>query len=401
MTNPSGTIQLKKGREKPVLNRHPWLFSGAIQQLQGNPQPGELVDIISAKGEWLSRGYYNPNSQIRARILSWDQDQLIDEAFWQARIEQAINGRTVLQLEPATTAYRLVNAESDNLPGLVVDKYGDNIVVQCLTLGIDTRKEMLIDIVERLLKPKAIIERSDVSVREKEGLTEIAAVRRGKGLAGELTILENNHKFAVNLLEGHKTGLYLDQRDNRAAVCRREHAAGKEILNLFAYTGGFALYAAAQGAGNIINVDSSADLLTQAEKNLQLNGFERPQDEYIVADVFQLLRHYRDNGRTFDVIILDPPKFAHSRRDINSATRGYKDLNWLAMRLLNPGGLLATFSCSGLISMDLFQKVLFGAAVDAGREVQIIQILSQSADHPILLTFPESAYLKGFLCRVW
>jgi 23S rRNA (cytosine1962-C5)-methyltransferase len=260
---------------------------------------------------------------------------------------------------------------------------------------------MLIDIVERLLKPKAIIERSDVSVREKEGLTEIAAVRRGKRLAGELTILENNHKFAVNLLEGHKTGLYLDQRDNRAAVCRREHAAGKEILNLFAYTGGFALYAAAQGAGNIINVDSSADFLTQAEKNLQLNGFERPQDEYIVADVFQLLRHYRDNGRTFDVIILDPPKFAHSRRDINSATRGYKDLNWLAMRLLNPGGLLATFSCSGLISMDLFQKVLFGAAVDAGREVQIIQILSQSADHPILLTFPESAYLKGFLCRVW
>jgi 23S rRNA (cytosine1962-C5)-methyltransferase len=333
--------------------------------------------------------------------LSWDEGQAIDQDFWQAKIAQAVNGRTALQLQPATTAYRLINAESDGLPGLVVDKYGDYLVVQCLTLGIDRRKEMLFDILESELQPAGIIERSDVSVRSKEGLEEISAVQRGSHPPDPLIVLENNHQFAVNLLEGHKTGLYLDQRDNRTAVCRPEHVAGKDVLNLFAYTGGFALYAAAAGAKTITNVDSSADLLIQAEKNIILNGHERPQDEYIVADAFELLRHYRDNDRRFDVIILDPPKFAHSQRDIKAATRGYKDLNWLAMRLLNPGGLLATFSCSGLISADLFQKVLFGAAVDANREVQLIQTLTQSADHPVLLTFPESAYLKGFIGRVW
>jgi 23S rRNA (cytosine1962-C5)-methyltransferase len=400
MSNPTSRLQLKKGREKPVLNRHPWIFSGAIQQVQGQPEPGDLVDIVSAKGEWLCRAYFNPHSQIRARILTWDKNQAIDEAFWQAKIQQAINGRSALQLQPATTAYRLINAESDSLPGLIVDKYGPYLVIQCLTLGIDRRKEMLINLLENMLQPEGIIERSDVSVREKEGLTEIAAIHRGQRPSDNLIVHENNHQFAVNLLEGHKTGLYIDQRDNRAAVCHPEHIAGKNVLNLFAYTGGFAIYAAAAQAAQITNVDSSADLLTQAEQNIHLNGHERPQDEYIVADAFQLLRHYRDTNRTFDVIILDPPKFAHSQRDIKAATRGYKDLNWLAMRLLTPGGLLATFSCSGLISMDLFQKVLFGASVDAGREVQIIQTLTQSADHPVLLTFPESAYLKGFLGRV-
>lgn len=401
MSKPKALLHLKKGREKPVLNRHPWIFSGAIQQVQGNPEPGDLVDIVSHKGEWLGRSYYNPHSQIRARILSWDDNQPIDRTFWQGKIEQAVNGRNRLQLEPATTAYRLINAESDGLPGLVVDKYGDYLVIQCLTMGIDRQKEMLIDLLDDLLKPAGIIERSDVSVRDKEGLAEIAAVHRGKRPSSDLVVWENNLQFAVNLLEGHKTGLYLDQRDNRIAVCRPEHLGEKSVLNVFAYTGGFAIYAASVGANQITNVDSSADLLVMAENNIQLNSFERPQDEYIVADAFQLLRHYRDNGRQFDVIILDPPKFAHSRRDINAATRGYKDLNWLAMRLLTPGGLLATFSCSGLVSTDLFQKVLFGAAVDAGKDVQIIQSLSQSADHPILLTFPESAYLKGFLCRVW
>ncbi|MFZ0546235.1 MAG: class I SAM-dependent methyltransferase [Candidatus Promineifilaceae bacterium] len=401
MTKPDAALQLKKGREKPVLNRHPWIFSGAVQRLQGMPEPGDLVDIFSSKGEWLGRAYYNPHSQIRARILSWDENEAIDDDFWRGRIERAVNGRNALQLEPATTAYRLVNAESDGLPGLVVDKYGDYLVIQCLTLGIDRRKEMLIDLLEGLLQPAGIIERSDVSVRGKEGLMEIAAVHRGKRPSDELTVLENNHQFAVNLLEGHKTGLYLDQRDNRTAVCRPEFVAGKTVLNLFSYTGGFAIYAAAAGAGAITNVDSSADLLVMAEKNIALNRQERPQDEYIAADAFQLLRHYRDTSRRFDVIILDPPKFAHSQRDVQAACRGYKDLNWLAMRLLNPGGLLATFSCSGLVSADLFQKVLFGAAVDAGREVQAIRFLTQSADHPVLLTFPESAYLKGFVCRVW
>ena len=220
MNNITATLQLKKGREKPVNNRHPWVFSGAIQQVQGKPSPGDLVDIISARGDWLGRSYYNPHSQIRARILSWDEEQTIDQDFWQAKIRQAINGRSDLQLEPATSAYRLINAESDGLPGLVVDKYGDFLVVQCLTLGIDRRKEMIMDILVRELQPATIIERSDVSVRGKEGLEEFTAVHRGKRPSDQLVVQENNHRFAVNLLEGHKTGLYLDQRDNRTAVCR-------------------------------------------------------------------------------------------------------------------------------------------------------------------------------------
>ena len=394
-------IVLKKGREKPVNNRHPWLFSGAVGSVQGRPEPGDVVEVVDAGGRFLARGYYNPHSQIRTRILTWNPDEAIDEGFWRGRIERAIAGRAALPLEPATTAYRLVNAEADSLPGLIVDKYGHFLVLQCLTLGIDRRKEMLIALLADLLQPAGIVERSDASVRRKEGLPEVSGHRWGEEPPASLVIRENDHQFGVDLLAGHKTGFYLDQRDNRAAVCRPEFVAGKQLLNVFAYTGGFGIYAAAQGAGAIVHLDSSVEALEQAERNVALNGLERPDDEYIAGDAFEVLRYYRDEGRQFDVIIIDPPKFAHSQRDVQPACRGYKDLNWLALRLLRPGGLLATFSCSGLVSADLFQKVVFGAAVDAGRDVQILQHLGQAADHPILLTFPESAYLKGFLCRVW
>jgi 23S rRNA (cytosine1962-C5)-methyltransferase len=398
---PTAVLKLKKGREKPVLNRHPWIFSGAIARVEGQPEPGDLVDVTAADGRWLARAYFNPNSQIRGRLLSWDEQEAIDETFWARRIQRAIAGRDALGLAATSNAYRLVNAEADGLPGLVVDKYGDFLVVQFLTLGVDRRREMLLELLVEIATPQGIIERSDVEVRAREGLTEVAGHRWGEKPAPEVVVQENGHDFAVNLLEGHKTGLYLDQRDNRAAVCRPHFVAGKEILNVFAYTGGFALYAAAQGAKSILNLDSSAELLRQAEQNILRNGHQRPHDEYIAADAFQALRYYRDQGHQTDVVILDPPKFAHSRGDVEKACRGYKDLNWLALRLIRPGGLLATFSCSGRVSADLFQKVVFGAAVDAGRDVQIIQRLGQSADHPILLSFPESAYLKGLLCRVW
>jgi 23S rRNA (cytosine1962-C5)-methyltransferase len=401
MEKTTATIRLKKGREKPVVQRHPWLFSGAIDKVEGRPQPGDLVEVIANNGRWLARAYFNPRSQIQGRILSWDENEEINEAFWTRRIQRALAGRQALQLEPQTNAYRLVNAESDGLPGLVVDKYADFLVVQFLTLGVDRRQEMLIDILAESVQPQGIFERSDVSVRQQEGLTEIATQRWGKKPPAELMVRENNLEFGVSLLEGHKTGLYLDQRQNRTAVCRPEHVAGKEIMNIFAYTGGFALYAAAQGAQAIVNMDSSGSVLVQAEKNVLRNSGPRPQDEYIAADAFQALRYYRDNGRQTDMVILDPPKFAHSQADVERACRGYKDLNWLSLRLIRPGGLLATFSCSGRVSADLFQKVVFGAAVDAGRDVQILQHLGQAADHPILLSFPESAYLKGLLCRVW
>lgn len=383
-----------------MQNRHAWIFSGAIRHVEGNPGPGDLVDIVAHDNQWLATGYYNPHSQIRARLLSWEAGSIIDEKWWREQLAQALARRTALELEPETTAYRLVHAEADRLPGLVVDRYGDFLVLQALTLGIDRRKQMLAEILVELLDPVGIVERSDVDVRAKEGLAAESGQLWGQTPPEELMIREQGHRFGVSLLAGHKTGLYLDQRENRALVGQRRLLAGKELLNVFAYTGGFAPYAATAGSGPITNLDSSAPALAQAERNMALNGYERPQDSYVVGDAFQVLRTYRDEGRQFDAIILDPPKFAHSRRDVQSATRGYKDLNWLAFRLLRPGGVLATFSCSGLVSADLFQKVVFGAVVDAGRDAQILYQMGQAPDHPILLTFPESAYLKGLLLRV-
>ncbi len=392
-------LTLKTGRDKPVRNRHPWVFSGAIAHSSGQAAPGDLVTVVGENGRFLATAYYNPHSQIQARILSWDEDEAIDDAFWRGRIRRALAGRGALALEPDTTAYRLINAESDGLPGLIVDRYGDYLVMQCLTLGIDRRKELLARLLAEETGVAGIVERSDASARGKEGLTAVTGLLLGDPPPNPLLIRENGLEFAVDLLGGQKTGFYLDQRVNRAAVCTANHVAGKEILNVFAYTGGFAVYAAANGAGPITNIDSSLEALELAEKNVLRVG-ERPLDEYLLGDAFMILRDFRDNGRQFDMVILDPPKFAHSQRDLERAARGYKDLNWLALRLLRPGGLLATFSCSGLISADLFQKILFGAAVDAGREVQILQTLAQAPDHPVLLTFPESAYLKGLLCRV-
>ncbi len=392
----TAVLTLKPKRDKPVRQRHPWIFSRAIGSVEGKPAPGDLVQIVDARGNYLATAYFNSHSQIRARILSWDENESIDEAFWEKRIRLAINGRSTL----SNAARRLINAESDQLPGLIVDQYGDFLVMQCLTMGIDRRKTMLVNLLAKIVQPTGIIERSDVAVRAKEGLQEASGLLWGEAPPDDFVIEENGITIGVDLLKGHKTGFYLDQRDNKTAVCRPEFVKDKEVLNLFAYTGGFGLTAIANGAKSVIHVDSSIPALEQAERNVALNGWKRPLDEYIAADVFELLRHYRDTGKQFDLIILDPPKFAHSKRDINRAARGYKDLNWLALRLLRPSGVLATFSCSGLIDADLFQKIIFGAAIDAHRTVQIVQKLGQAPDHPILLTFPESAYLKGLLCRV-
>ncbi|WP_420642471.1 class I SAM-dependent rRNA methyltransferase [Candidatus Leptofilum sp.] len=396
----TGQLTLKRGREKSVLNRHPWLFSGAIGRVEGKPQSGDLVQVLDSNGRFLATGTFNPHSQIRVRLLSWDVDEQIDAAFWNGRLQQAHKHRQQLQLEPATTAYRLVNAEADGLPGLIVDKYGEFLVMQSLTAGIEAQKKTILTAINQIWQPKGIVERSDADVRAKEGLPTIRRVASGEPPPDTLVIQENGILFGVNLLGGHKSGFYLDQRENRTAVCQPQHVANKNVLNVFAYTGGFGLYAIANGAQQVTHVDSSYNALELAEQNVERNGWKRPQDEYLAGDAFDILRHYRDNNQRFDLIVLDPPKFAHSQRDVPYACRGYKDLNWLALQLLTPGGLLATFSCSGLISAELFQKVLFGAAVDANRQVQIIQTLSQGPDHPVLLTFPESAYLKGFLCRV-
>lgn len=397
----TGRLILKRGREKPLANRHPWVFSGAIDGVEGNAQPGDLVVVVDSSDNYVATAYYNPHSQIRARVLTWDQHQPIGDIFWRRRIERAVLARELLALEPATSAYRLIHAEADGLPGLVVDRYGDYLVMQCLTLGIDRRKALLADLLQEVVQPSGMIERLDAEVRDKEGLSDGEPLQRGTAPPEHLEVREHDHRFLVDLRGGHKTGFYLDQRDNRLLLADPKLVAGKRVLNVFAYTGGFAVYAAAGGAETIVNIDTSIPALELAEQNVALNGGERPGDEYIAGDAFEVLRYYRDGGEQFDVVILDPPKFVHSRRDLEKASRGYKDLNWLALRLLAPGGVLATFSCSGLVDASLFQKMVFAAAVDAGREVQILHQLSQGPDHPVLLTFPESAYLKGLLCRVW
>jgi 23S rRNA (cytosine1962-C5)-methyltransferase len=392
------TIFLHPGKDKPVRQRHPWVFSGAIARLEGQPAPGDLADVADARGEWLARGYFNSRSQIVVRLLTWERGEVVDADFWRRRLAAAGAARAALAADASTDAYRLVYAESDRVPGLIVDRYGDWLVVQFLTLGVEARRELLLDLLAELFAPRGIVDRSDAAVRRQEGLPLRSGLAWGEP-PQDLAILENGLRFPVDLLGGQKTGFYLDQRENRRIVGR--HAAGQRVLNAFSFTAAFGVYALAGGATHVANVDSSVEALRGAEAALRLNGFDPDrQAEGIAGDVFQVLRAFRDEGRQFDLVILDPPKFARSKAELDGATRGYKDINLLGLKLLAPGGLLATFSCSGLVSPDLFQKIVFGASVDAGRDAQIIAKLGQGADHPILLSFPEGEYLKGLLCRV-
>ena len=394
-----GVVTLKPDREKPILNRHPWIFSGAIRRIEGKPVDGEIVQVQDSRGGFLAWGTLNRRSQITVRLLSWDPDEAIDRAFFRRRLERAIAARARFVDQVATNAYRLVNAESDLLPGLVVDRYADYLAVQFLTLGMERRKAEIVALLEELIGPRGIYERSDVEVREKEGLPPMAGPLAGEEPPDRVDVRENGYRFLVDVKEGQKTGFYLDQRENRRKIvpyCRDRLS----VLNAFAYTGAFAVYAAAGGASRIVNVEASARALELAQAHMALNGFDRREDEVVVGDVFQVLRRYRDQSRVFDLVILDPPKFALTQSQVQAACRGYKDINLLALRILRPGGILFTFSCSGLVSADLFQKVVFGASVDAGRDVQIIERLSQGPDHPVLLAFPEGEYLKGLVCQV-
>jgi 23S rRNA (cytosine1962-C5)-methyltransferase len=390
-------VTLKPGREKPVRNHHPWIFSGALERISAQCQDGGLVRVVNSQGHYLGTGYLNHRSQITIRLLTWDEDERVDTDFWRRLLERALAGRERLGNDGATDAYRLVNAESDGLPGLIVDYYAGWLVVQFLTLGMAQRRDEIIPVLVELLAPKGIYARDDVDVRRKEGLPLETGSLWGDDPPPRVEIVEYGHRFLVDITRGQKTGFYLDQRENRrrtAAYC-----ADKRILNAFAYTGAFSVYAAAAGARSVVNVDSSAEALDLAQENLALNGCA-PQ-EMVVGDVFQVLRRYREDQRSFDLVILDPPKFATSQAQVMAASRGYKDINLLALQLLRPGGLLVTFSCSGLVSADLFQKIVFGAGVDAARDVQILERLTQGPDHPVLLSFPESDYLKGLICRVW
>ncbi|MBI5928095.1 MAG: class I SAM-dependent methyltransferase [Chloroflexi bacterium] len=394
---------LNEGVLKSISRRHPWIFSGAIKTVKGNPEDGDVLKLVAGNDQFLGRGYWNSKSQIQVRVLSWNEDELIDRDFWRGRLARAIESRPFAH--DLNKACRLVNAENDFLPGLVVDRYGEWLVLQALTLGIERRKALITELLVELFQPKGIYERSDVDVRKREGLDERTGVLWGETPPDTLEIEENGLRLLVDIQRGHKTGFYLDQQVNRAMlgewIAHQSNRAELTVLNTFSYTGGFSVAARKAGAGRAISLDSSEDALAIARENYRLNGLAVDEADFVEGDVFAVLRQYREQGQKFDVIILDPPKFAQSAKQVERAARGYKDINLLAFQLLNPGGWLWTFSCSSAINPDLFQKIVFGALEDSKREAQILHHLGAAPDHPIALTFPEGEYLKGLVCRVW
>ncbi|MCD4753419.1 MAG: class I SAM-dependent rRNA methyltransferase [Anaerolineaceae bacterium] len=394
----AGMVQLQRGREKSLLRRHPWVFSGAIESVTGNPKQGETVDVVDSKGKWLARGAFSPSSKIRVRIWTWNQDEEVDENFLAERVRLAIGMRRALKISDESTAMRLIHGESDRLPGFIVDQYSDVLVMQVLSAGAEVWREAVADSLMKETGAKGIFERSDVDVRTLEGLEPRTGILRGE-VPEKIVIEENQLLFLVNLKNGQKTGFYVDQRRNRQML-RELMPEAADVLNCFCYTGAFSVYALAGGASSVISIDSSKDALVIAEENLRLNGFGEANAEWMEADVFHQLRKFRDSRQTFDVIILDPPKFAPTSALAQRASRGYKDINLLALKLLRPGGMLFTYSCSGGISADLFQKIVAGAALDAGVHAKIINKMVQGEDHPVSLDFPEGAYLKGLVCRV-
>jgi 23S rRNA (cytosine1962-C5)-methyltransferase len=391
---------LKAGREKSVRQRHPWIFSGAVDRIVGEPEQGDTLDVYDRSGTWLARAGYSPHSQIIARIWTWDQNQPVDEEFFRSAVRQAEALRKPLQAY--TDGYRLINSENDGLPGIVVDRYGDYFVAQFLSAAAEKCKPILAGVLNQSEGIRGIYERSDADVREKEGLPSVNGLLWGAEPPEKIPLREGEWNFLVDVRAGHKTGFYLDQRDNRETLRNlvSQYARGGQVLNVFSYTGAFAVSAYSGGAGQVLNVDSSQAMLALVLEQLSRNGIMAGQDAILAGNAFEIMRKFRDEKRQFDVVILDPPKFAASQKDIRRASRAYKDINWLAMRILRPNGFLMTFSCSGLVDEDLFQKIVFSAAMDAGRDAQIIKRCGQPPDHPVRLTFPEGRYLKGLVCRV-
>ena len=386
---------LRPDREKALKRRHPWIFSGAVACVEGEPASGDSVEVWSSAGEFLAVAAYSPHSQIRARVWDW-HNRVIDGDFFRERITRALNQRAGLLAGSAANAVRFVHGESDGLPGIVADGYGDTVVLQLTSAGAERWREEIADALQQATRAVRVWERSDADVRELEGLAPRCGPLRGTPPPQTIVVREHGLEFHVELESGHKTGFYLDQRDNRSAL--RAIAAGCDVLDCFAYTGGFTINALAAGACAVTAVESSGAALDLARANAELNGL--PAAEWIEGDVFQRLRQFRDQSRKFDLIVLDPPKFAPTAAHAERASRAYKDINLLAFKLLKPGGALMTFSCSGGVSADLFHKIVAGAALDAGVGARIEGWLHAAPDHPVALNFPEGEYLKGLLCRL-
>lgn len=392
-------VVVKPKAVKSLHRFHPWLFSGGIAEVKGYPQFGDTVRVVDKKGSFLGWGAWSPESQIRVRFWSFREDETVDREFFKARLQRCIQARQPLLDSGVTSAVRLIHAESDGFPGLIVDRYNDILVCQCLTAGIERWKPVLVELLQELCEPRAIYERSDVQVRKKEGLGLQTGLLAGEMPESEIWVHEHGIDYKIDVQHGHKTGTYLDQRDNRFLL--QQASEGKEVLNCFSYTGGFGLAALKGGARSVLNIDASQAALNIARENIERNGFGERDVECQVGDVFKVLREFRDEGRKFDLIVLDPPKFVENKHHLQKGSRGYKDINLLGCRLLRPGGQLWTYSCSSLMTEPLFQKIVADAAVDARRDGQILRRLQQAQDHPTSLPFPEGTYLKGLVCRIW
>src|ERR1700744_522340 len=390
-------VILKKGKEKAVYQRNPWVFSGAIERIKGKPANGDVVRLTDSKGEFMAYGFYNDQSRVALRLLEWDESVEINEQWFRNKVATAVHSRQSV-LNANTNTCRLIFSESDYLPGLIVDKYGDHLAVQVLTSGIEKMMPVIIDELQRLLNPLSIFDKSDASSRSHEGLETTNVVLFGSEPPESVEVKENNVIYNINIAEGQKSGFYCDQRDNRKIVAA--HAKGKKVLDCFCYTGGFTLNALHNGAASVTSVDSSALAIETLKENIKLNTLDTRKHTAIQSDVNKQLRVFKEQDEKFDIIVLDPPKYAPSRSALDRASRAYKDLNRLAMLLLNNGGLLATFSCSGAMDMETFKQVLAWAALDAGKQVQFIHQFCQPEDHPVRASFPEGEYLKGLLCRV-
>ena len=394
MASPA-SIWLKAAAERSVVRRHPWVFSGGVTRVDGSPAPGSTVLVRAADGAPLGWAAYSPESRIRARMWTFDPDEAVTAEFVVARVAAAAVRRAALLSGGFTDSARVVFSEADGVPGLTADRYGDTVVCQLTTAGADAWRDVLADALAALPGVECVYERSDADVRSREGLGERVGLLRGRAPSADLVAHEAGFQFAVEVEGGHKTGFYLDQRDARAAVAA--WAPGRRVLNVFSYTGAFSVIAAARGAASVTSIDSSGPALAVAARNGLLNTVD--VGELLEGDAFTVLRGQRDRARQYDLILLDPPKLAASEAQLDKATRAYKDLNLLAAKLLAPGGVLMTWSCSGAMTMDLFQKVVAGAALDAKRDVRIIGRLHQPSDHPVPLAFPEAEYLKGLVLQ--
>jgi 23S rRNA (cytosine1962-C5)-methyltransferase len=391
-------VILKKGKEKAVLHRHPWVFSGAIDTVKGKPANGDIVRLLDAKGAFMAYGFYNDQSRVTLRLLEWDENVAMDGDWFKRKVAAAVGARKELLADGTTNTCRLIFSEADYLPGLIVDKYANHLAVQVLTSGIEKQMPVIIEELQRLLNTESIFDKSDASSRGHEGLETTNIALTLNNPPENVEVKENNIVYNINIAEGQKSGFYCDQRDNRHIVAA--HARDKKVLDCFSYTGGFTLNCLQNGAASVTSVDSSALAIETLKENIKLNKFDAAKFNAVQSDVNKQLRIFREADEKFDIIILDPPKYAPSRSALDRAARAYKDLNRLAMLLLNNGGLLATFSCSGAMNMETFKQVLAWAALDAGKQVQFIYQFCQPEDHPVRSSFPEGEYLKGLLCRI-